>query len=196
MRKTLFCAIISLLSILGPADARDFSGETEIGSDGKGEGFVSQYVFWGSQHVNGLAQYFYVNRILERGELAFGPTIKVGKGTTLQFQFGGTTDREVMIAGTAAVKISERTIFYVADGKLATKSDSPHTLYQKVWIPLVRSGTWQFRAEDLQVGRDQSFVRFGIEYRLKLPYGGQAFVATQYDQIRKQVGGQLGLRFF
>jgi hypothetical protein len=185
---------IFLLLVSGPAFARNLSGETEVGTDGKGDGFFSQYLFYDTENVNVLARYFSVKGVLRRGEFAIGPTLKLNDSNVLKLQFGGTTDKEVMLASTLISNIMGREVLYIVDGKLSTQ-DGPHTLYQKLFTPLVKSGMWQFRVEDLQVGSDQSFLRLGLEYRHKLPDNIHIFIAPYYDPIRKEVGGQFGLRF-
>lgn len=187
-------AMIILLFFPGSVFAQGLSGETEVGSDGKGEGFFSQYLFYDTKNTNILTRYFYVNGVLQRGEFALGPTLKFNQNYILKFQFGGTTDKEVMLAGLLIAKVKGREILYIADGKLSTQ-DGPHALFQKLFIPLVQSGRWQFRVEDLQVNRDQSFLRIGLEFQQKLPDNSHLFVAPFYDPIRKAVGGQFGLRF-
>ena len=194
MHKMLF-AIATLLLVSGSAFAQNLSGETEVGTDGKGEGFFSQYLFYDFKKVNVLTRYFYVNEVLQRGEFAIGPTLKLRNGNVLKLQFGGTTDKEVMLAGTFIAKIKGREVLYIADGKLSTQ-DGPHTLYQKLFVPLVKNGAWQFRVEDLQVDSDQGFLRVGLEYQHKIPDNAHIFVAPFYDPIQKAVGGQFGLRFF
>lgn len=195
MRKYLLFAITSLLLASGPAFAQNLSGETEIGTDGKGEGFFSQYLFYDTKNINVLTRYFYVNGVLKRGEFSVGPTLKLGNGNLLKLDFGGTTDKEVMIAGTLIAKIRGREILYIADCKLSTQG-GPHMLYQRLFVPLVKSGRWQFRVEDLQVESDQSFLRIGLEYRQNIQKNAHVFIAPQYDPIRKAVGGQFGVRFF
>jgi len=195
MKKSMFLSIILLLFASGPSFAQGLSGETEVGTDGNGEGFFSQYLFYDFKHVNVLTRYFWVNEVLQRGEFAVGPTLELNNGNVLKLQFGSTTDKDVMIAGTLIAKVKGRGILYIADGKLATQAGLPNTLYQKLFVSLTANGTWQFRIEYLQVGDDQSFLRIGPEYQHKLN-NKQLFIAPQFDPIRKQVGGQIGVRFF
>lgn len=195
MRKYLLFTIAFLLLVSGPAFAQNLSGETEVGTDGKGEGFFSQYLFYDIKNVNVLTRYFCVNGVLQKGEFSIGPTLRLGDSNLLKLDFGGTTDKEVMVAGTLIVKIKGREILYIADGKLSTQGGL-HTLYQKLFVPLVKSGRWQFRVEDLQVGGDQSFLRIGLEYRHDIQKNAHVFIAPQYDPIRKAAGAQFGVRFF
>lgn len=197
MTRVLLSTIVSLLIATGQLFAQSLSGEAEVGTDGRGEGFFSQYLFYDLKNVNVLTRYFWVNGVLRRGEFAVGPTLKFGNGSVLKFQFGGTTDREVMAAGLLVAKIAGHEILYIADGKLSTQ-DGPHTLYQKIFVLLDKGsfGSLQFRAEDLQVGSEQGFLRIGLEYQHNLPDSAHLFLAPFYDPIRKQVGGQVGLRFF
>lgn len=195
MRKALLFIAASLILVSGPAFAQGLSGETEVGTDGKGEGFFSQYLFYDVDHISVLTRYFWVNGVLRRGEIALGSTVKLGKSTVLKLQFGGTTDREVMLAGLIVAKAKGHEILYIADEKLATQT-GPDTLYQKIFVAMTKGGALQFRAEDLLVGNDHSFLRIGFEYRQALPHRTHLFVAPDYDPIRKAFGGQFGLRFF
>lgn len=195
MQRYLLFTIASLLLVSGSAFAQNLSGETEVGTDGKGEGFFSHYLFFDTKNVNVLARYFYVNGVLQRGEFAIGPTLKLGNSNVLKLQFGGYTDKSVMLAGLLIAKVRGREVLYIANGKLSTRGGL-NTLYQKLFIPLTKSGRWQFRAEDLQVGSEQGFMRLGLEYQHKLPDNAHIFIAPYYDPIRKAVGGQFGLRFF
>lgn len=193
--KMLIFVITLLFLVSGTSFAQNLSGETEIGTDGKGEGFFSQYLFYDLKNTNILTRYFYVNKIIRKGEFAIGPTLKLSNSHIIKFQLGGTTDKEVMIAGLLIAKFRKQEILHIVDGKFSTQDD-PHVLYQKLLIPLAKNGTLQFRVEDLQVGSDQSFLRIGLEYRYNLPDNTHVFVAPYYDPIRKGVGGQFGLRFF
>lgn len=195
MKKVLFFVFVSLFLVSGSAFAQNLSGETEVGTDGKGEGFFSQYLFYDTDKVNVLTRYFYVNGVLQRGEFAVGPTLKLGNSNVFKFQVGGTTDKEVMLAGLLIIKVKGREVLYIVDGKLTTQG-GPNALYQKLFIPVTKSDTWQFRVEDLQVGGKQGFLRIGLEYRHRLPDNAHVFVAPYYDPIRKAFGGQFGLRFF
>ena len=195
MRKYLFFVIVSLLLSRQPVSAQNLSGETEVGTDGKGESFFSQYLFYDIEHVNVLARYFWVNGVLQRGEFAIGPTLKLNSGNVLKLQFGGTTDEEIMIAGLLIAKVRGREVLYIADAKLSTQ-DGPHVLYQKLFVPLTKGGAWQLRTEHLQVGSNQSFLRIGPEYLRNLPGSAHVFIGPYYDPIRKGVGGQVGIRFF
>lgn len=194
MKKRLFFFTFILLLVSGPAFAQGLSGETEVGTDGKGGSFFSQYLFYDFNRVNVLTRYFWVNGVLERGEFAVGPTMKLGD-SVLKLQFGGTTDKDVMLAGTLSTKILGHDVFYIADGTLST-TEAPNTLYQKAFIALTKGGSWQFRVEDLQVGKKQEFLRIGLEYQRKLPHNSHLFIAPFYDPIKNGVGGQVGFRFF
>lgn len=195
MKKNWFLVIAILVFAPFAVFAQGLSGETEVGSDGKGQGFFSQYLIYDTRHVNVLTRYFYVNGVLQRGEFALGPTAHFGKENILQFQFGGTTDKEATLAGLLIVKINGHAVVYIGDAKVATQ-DGPNTYFQKIFVALTKKNNWKFRAEGLQVGTRQSFLRIGAEYTHKLPDNAHLFVAPFYDPIRKAVGGQFGLRFF
>ncbi len=196
MKRLLLFVIISIL-VSGPSFAQGLSGETEVGSDGKGEDYFSQYLFYDFKNLNVLTRYFYVNGVLQRGEFAIGPTVALSKDNVLKFQFGGTTDKQVMLAGLLIAKACGRHILYIVDEKLSTQ-DGPNMLYQKIFVSLNQnqSDSWQFRSDGLTVGTKQVFWRIGLEYQHKLPDKKHIFVAPYYDPIRKSVGGQIGVRFF
>jgi hypothetical protein len=196
--RTRTLLIGSLFLLLLPVSAlaqQGWSGETEVGTDGKGENFFSQYVFYDVENYNVLVRYFWVNDALNRGEFAIGPTFKIKQQNVLKLQFGGTTDKDVMVAGLIVTKVANRGILYIADAKFST-TDSPNTLYQKVFVALNARGSFQFRAEHLQVGSVQGFLRLGAEYQQSLPRQTQLFVAPFYDPIKKTLGIQGGFRFF
>ena len=188
----LFGSFVFLL-IVGSSEAQELSGETEVGSDGTP--FVSQYIFCDGRHINVLARYFRVKDGLNRGEFAAGPTIKVG-GNTVKLQFGGATDKNIMVAGTAIISLlAGHAILYIADAKFPIRS-GPKTLYQKVFIAFNRNGSFQFKAEHLLVGRLQGFLRVGGEYQNNMPHHTQFFAAPFYDLANDKFGGQVGFRFF
>ena len=176
--------------------AQGFSGETELATDGKGQSSFSQYVFYDFNNINILTRFFWINHVFEKGEFATGPTIRLGHANILKLQFGGTTKREVMVAGALITGIRDHGIVYIADAKLATETGAPSNLYQQLFIALNKKGNWQFEAQDLQVGGEQSFLRIGLEYRQALPHKLQLYVAPFYDPVRNAVGGQAGFRFF
>jgi len=192
MRKLLCCIIFASLPI--SAFAQNLSGETEIGTDGKGQPFFSQFAFYDFENSNFLARYFGVRGVVNRGEFGYGPTFNFDE-TVVKFQFGGTTDRDVMLAGNVSAEIWGIPIFYIADGKLST-TDRPNTLYQKMWTQINKSGSWQLRIEDLQVGNRQGFLRIGVEYRHIAPDIAHLFFAPFYDPINRGFGVQIGFRFF
>lgn len=194
MHRGMFFAIIFILLASGPVLAQNMSGETEVGTDRKGGEFFSQYLFYDTKNINILARYFYVHNLIKRGEFAIGPTMKFNDNV-LKLQFGGTTDSEVMLASTLSANIGGREFFYITDAKLSTRG-GPYTLYQKLFVPLTKSGILQFRAEDLLVGGDQGFLRVGLEYRYNLSDTRHIFFAPFYDPFLKEFGGQFGLRFF
>jgi len=196
MKKALLLGTILLCFWTKSAFAQELSGESEFGADGKGESSFSQYIFYDVDRANVLTRYFWVNHILEQGEFAVGPTIRLRTANILKLQFGGTTNREVMLAGTLITRISGHNIVYIADGKIATKSGAPGNLYEKLFIALNKKGTWNFELQDLQVGREQEFLRIGGEYRHDLPHNLQLFVSPFYDPIRNAVGAETGFRFF
>ena len=110
--RTFVLSLLASVVLVGTATAQT-SGETETGTNNRGGAFVSQYVFYDWPNANLLTRYFWVNGAVNRAELAFGPTLKIG-GTVLKLQFGSTTDREVMSAGLAVGKIAKHQVMYIA----------------------------------------------------------------------------------
>jgi hypothetical protein len=172
-----------------------WSGETESGADGKHEVFFSQYVNYDTKNWNILTRYFWVKGVVNRGEFAAGPTFKVTEHTVVKLQFGGTTNKAVMAAGTILTEVRQHSVLYIADAKFST-TGTPNTLFQKVFVALNKKGSVQLRAEHLQVGKSQDFLRLGLEYQHNMPGKTQLFVAPFFDPVRKTGGLQGGFRFF
>lgn len=193
MKRLIFpILVMAVLVTAGPAMAQQVTGETEVGTDS--EAFFSQYFFVDWDHANVLARYFWVEGVLERGEFAIGPTFNFGGGNIVKFQVGGTTDKQVMAGGLFILHAASRDFMYVLDGKFATQKGEPHTLYQKLWLPMSQSQKTQLRIEALQIGSEYDFLRLGIEMR----YGSATqhfFAAPWYDPLRVAIGGQVGVRF-
>lgn len=184
-----------LLLVSSPLRAQGLSGETEIGTDGKGHPFFSQYIFYDDKNINVLVRYFWVNGNLNRGELAIGPTFRFGR-TTLKLQFGGTTEKQIMIASTVFTKLAGHGILYIPAFRLWT-SRGTNTLYQKLFLSLTKKGSWQFqfRAEHFQIGKHQAFLRIGPELQHEISRRGVIFVSPFYDPTNKGFGGNSGFRF-
>ena len=173
------------------------SGETEFGSDGKSGTFFSQYLFLDAKQWNLVGRYFWVNNALNRVEFAAGPTIKFGRNHgLLKFDFGGTSDQEVMLAGTLVIKVFGRDIVYIGDGKVATQPDALSQYYQRFFLPIDKKAVWQFRTEHLFVGGAQAFFRIGGEYQWQFNPHAHIYIAPFYDPIVRSPGGQVGFRCF
>jgi len=190
MRFSLLGTML-LLALSGVATpAQKVSMETEGGIDTAGAASFSQYVFVDGTSWNALFRYVAAPAV-QKVEGAIGPTIKLDK-TTVKIQVGATSRSQAMVAGTLAAAVAGHSVFYIADSKFALR-DGPNTLYQKLFVGLSRSGSWQARLEDLQVGRRQSFFAAGAEYRKKWG-GGHVFVAPYYDFISGKGGVHAGIR--
>ncbi len=194
-RLSVLIALVLVCASVGSVFAQDVSCETELGTDSGGEHFFSQYVFFDTKNTNVLSRYFWVRGVLNRGELAAGPTLRFKKGQTLKLQIGGTTDREVMLALTYIAHFGTREVMYIADGKIATR-DGPSTLYQKMFVPISSDSTWQLRVEHLQVGEKQNFLHIGVEVQRPLRGKKLLYIAPFVDPVIHGVGVQAGLRFF
>lgn len=198
MMKQIWLAIFVLVRFAAPAVAQKISGESEVGTDGKRETFVSQYLNLDGKHWNVLARYFGVHEVLRRGEIAIGPSFNLNPGV-IKLQVGYTTDREVMAAGLLVVRVAkDRDLVYIADGKFPTASGT-WSLYQKAFLPWIRfSDTRELllRGEDLIVGGSESFRRVGVEFRA---YGVartvHGYFAPFLDFVRARPGAQIGFRF-
>lgn len=190
-------SIIGCLSFVPVSHASllaDIGGETEIGSDGKGGTFASQFLFYNEEHWNGLARYFWVNHAVARGEFAIGPTFKRGKSTT-KFSVGATTASQVITIFNAFTRFTGRNNFYIADAKHSTDS-KPSTLYQKVFVGLDKAGAWHLKAESLTIRRQNASLRLGIEYRHKTSEKSHLAINPFYDPKIKSFGAMVDYRFF
>ncbi len=167
-----------------------------MGTDSKGQGSFSQFLFIDFQNVNFSVRYFWVDGVIDRWEFGAGPTIKMGNSNVLKLQLGGTTAQEVLLSGVLITKVLGRSILYIGSAELPTDNNAPNVLFQKLFIGLNQEGTWQFKVQDLQVGHKQSFLRFGVEYRQGLPHNSHLFFGPFYDPVRKAPGAHLGFRFF
>ena len=184
-------ALVLLAVIAVPAQAQT-SGESLVGTDDRGGAFAYQYVFYDWQSCNLLTRYFWVNGAVNRGELAFGPTIKKGD-TTVKGMFGGTTASEVMTATLIFGKIAKRLVAYTGDGKWSGRGLE---FYQRLNVAIDPRGIWQFRLESLNFDRDEAFLRIGFEYQLQFHPQRQIFFAPFWDPVAGAPGAQVGFRFF
>lgn len=211
MTKWLFSIFLSLAAV--PAFAQGWSGESEVGTDLRGGAFVSQYAFYdfADEHgkpccMNFLARYFWVNDTLHRGEVAFGPTFRIGKAV-LKLQpglaIGANDEYDFMAAGVFSVAVRGHYVLYIADykknmQKSVDEKPDASVLYQKLFVALTKNGRWQLRAEHLRVGRTTGFLRLGGEYQHKLGKSGSQhlYLAPFYDPVVGKPGVQAGYRFF
>jgi|SRR3989344_3535817 len=195
--KRLMLMTALVLSFQSETQAQSFSGETELGTDGRGEAFASQYAFMDGSKWNILVRYFKVHEVLSRGEFAIGPSFKLKSGLA-KLQFGYTTDEGVMTAGLLVVNVKGHDVIYILDGKLSTRG-GPYELYQKLFVSMVKVGRTEFllRGENLRIGGSSSFLRLGVESQFKLnSRNSHIFVAPFYCLDRRHVSGQIGLRLF
>ena len=193
MRKAFFTLTIVAVFMATSVFAQ-VTGETEVGSDGRIEGFLSQYVFIDWKEINVLSRYFYVIGRVNRGELAIGPTISLGP-TTAKLQIGGTTDKQLMMSTLVATHLFGRGIMYIFDTKSRHGPEHHQEIYQKLWVALDREGMVLFRYEDSVVGGRHMFVRLGFENSYRIDDKAYFFVAPFYDLVKKNVGAQTGIRF-
>ena len=174
------------------------SQEIEIGTDGQGGSFVSDYIMFDTPTVNGLLRPFWVNNTLARLEIGVGPTFTTGR-LTHKLQFGGTTDRELMFSGVWLTKVANRQLIYIADFKPAL-GYTLTSLYQKAIYALDKKSVLNLRYEQLNLdGLGAVFVRPGIEVQFQFSMRqvpAHIFVAPFYDPKVGSGGAQVGLRFF
>ena len=195
LRLALATSVVAMFFGVPTVQAGSLSGETEMGGGKKSSFFASQYLFYDEAQWNLLARYFYVDKVLNRGEFALGPTFQT-HGVMTKFQFGATTDREAMMAMTLIATLGGHNVLYIGDAKVNT-TDIPNTFYEKLFVAITCDDRFQLRVEHLLVGTDQDFLRLGGEFRYQL-YGGNVhfYVAPFYNPINKEEGVQSGLRFF
>lgn len=204
MRRTVFTptlllTLASLIFATTGTAAPQITGETETGTDGLGESFFGQFIWLDTAHFNVVGRYFWVNDILERGELAIGPPVfHINKNTTLKIAAGATTDKEVMVYGLFATKVFGHDLIYDFEPKWATKADGVDNHYHKLWVGLNQSGNLLFRIEHLHVAGKISFLRIGGEYQFRLNTRSPPthfYISPWYDPQRNQPGAQIGFRF-
>ncbi len=203
--KKIIIIFLSIFAIIPFTQAQaQLSNETETGTDGYGEYFFSQYLFYDSSSLNYFARYFWVKDVLNRGEFALGPTLS-DTTRTVKLTFGGTTDHEAIVSALYLTKIFNRDLLYLFDLKISTKEKIPNTIYQKLAFGINTQGELQLRFEHLSGGYwtkdkfDGHFFRLGFEYQFKhnlYNFNTQWYVAPFYDPLRKSFGGQMGFRFF
>lgn len=199
MRKFLFLlAMFAVVFSRSKILAQSVSGETELGTDGRGETFASQYAFLDGNRWNILVRYFGVHDAFRRVEFAAGPSFKFKSGLA-KLQFGYTTGDGIMTAGLLIVNIKGHDVIYIVDGKLSTRGD-PYELYQKLFVSVAKVGKgaeFLLRGENLRLGNSSSFLRIGVEGQVKLnSRNSHLFVAPFYCLDRRHLSGQVGLRIF
>lgn len=199
MAKNCLYAILALVFLIPSISlARPhISGEMEWQFDGDGGRGFSQYLWLDTEHSNFVARYAWVEKTLEQGEFAIGPTFPMG-GFTVKLWAGATTEKSVMLGGSLAGSVWEHDVLYILDPKIST-NELPDALYQKLFVALDKKGSWQFRIESLQVAGNAVFVRTGVEYELTLPWlpeSNHLFIHPFFDPQGHNVGIHVGCRFF
>ena len=187
-----FIMVIVVSSMASPVFAQLI--ETEVGSNGQGETFFSQYLFLDWDKANVLARYFWVKDAVKRGEFAIGPTFDLGP-IIVKGNVGMTTNKQLILATLIVINPGGREVVYIFDNKSSAWREDPYEVYQKLWVSLSRRGTFQFRYEDLEVGWQHVFARIGLEGRYSLKGPVHLYIAPFYDFVRKNIGAQAGLRF-
>lgn len=194
MKKIAKAIILFLLLISESVTAQELKTETEFGTNGEGKHFFSQYVFYDEPAFGLRVRYFRVKNGVNRGEFGFGPTFKI-KNVKVKVQFGFTTDRELMLVGSANFKLKNRIVTKIADAKFATQNGKHNSLFQKLFVGINNSNTVLFRTERSQVGKKQSYWRFGIELRKPVLDNSHFYIAPFCDPFRKSCGMQGGFRY-
>lgn len=194
--KALVISILLVLSPISTFAQLTHSEEIELGTNGRGNGYYSQYFFFDTDHLNVLVRPFWVNNILSRVEFGIGPTTKLGP-LKAKWTLGITSDREIQTAALLIGSIDKHSILYIADAKWAMGNTST-ALYQKFWWSLDTKEVWRLRYEQLNVGPALAFTRIGFEYQLQFATKAPShiYIAPFYDPKVNQVGGQIGFRFF
>lgn len=175
------------------------STETEVGTDGSGNNFASQYVFQSYNRqgrvigVSSLARYFYVGNSVNRGEIAAGPNLRFEKGA-IDTYVGGTTDKRLLVAAVGVLFLPKRvTAVVISDPKVTLDGSHSGTWFRKVWLG---RGYLHLRWEDLYVERvGVVFGRMGAEARIR-PFNKscELFVSPFYDYVNGKTAVQGGVR--
>lgn len=207
MKLKISLITVLFLLFLSFSVKAQLSGETEAGSDGKGESFLSEYLFYDFLNVNLFGRYLWINNILERGEFAIGPTITFKDTSLIKVTVGMTTYNEAVIDALLLTKFGGKDALYLFDLKITTEKNIPNTLYHKLALGINKKSTLQVRIEHLTGNYwgkksdefDGQFLRIGLEYQQKFSvseHPAHIYVAPFYDPVRKALGGQAGFRFF
>jgi hypothetical protein len=177
--------------------------ETEAGTDGSGNDFISQYVFF-DHNVQGkavglsaLGRYTNVQDSVHRGEFGLGPNFHFKKGF-LNTYLGGTTDQRLMLAVVGSFSLPGGLSFVgISDPKVPivnflNGTRQTTTWYRKVWVG---KGSFWFRWEDLHVIRfGEAFSRIGGEVRIHPAKVVELYGNPFFDSISGKVGFQVGVR--
>jgi len=199
MIRVLSFVLTALLTVSGAsAQGITHSQEVEVGTDGLGGSFASDYIMFDTDRLNSFIRPFWVNDVLNRVEFGVGPTFKTGP-LLHKLTFGFTTDRELMVAGLWIAKVGNRELMYIVDYKPAP-GDTLTSLYQKAYYQLDGKGIVHARYEQLNIrSLGLIFVRPGVDVRIPFKVreqGMHIFVAPFYDPKNESPGVQVGLRFF
>jgi hypothetical protein len=114
----------------------------------------------------------------------------------LKFQFGGTTNREVMLAGTVITRIFDHSVVYIADGKLTTKGGAPSNLYEKLFVGLNKKGSWNLNFRIFRLVACKSSFVLARNIANLFPIIIQLFISPFYDPVRNAVGAETGFSAF
>ena len=191
--------------IYGQQGGSHLNEETEIGTDGSGHFFSSQYAFYAyhkERKIVGLSMlvhYFKVsnevkeNRV-KRIEWGLGPDVNFRR-VSLHSYIGRTTDSRVFAAAVGVVFLPADFIFVgIFDAKFpfGSKRGEPKTWFRKVSLS---RGRFAFRWEDFQIERcGTAFGRVGGEIRIHPRKKVELFSNPFYDYHAGKIGIQSGVR--
>ena len=198
--KIICLVIIMSFSQLIAVAQSHLSTETEAGTDGNGNSYLSQYVFYNHNAdgrklgLSALVRYSNAEKSLHRWEFALGPNWRTKKAS-LDSYVGGATDHRLMFATAGSISLPKGIVFVgISDPKFPVKQfPSLGTWYSIVWIG---QGCYQFRWEGLVVkGSGLTFGRVGFELRHNLASKRvQIYINPYYDIANGKKAFMAGIR--
>ncbi len=198
--KTICLLAVFLSNPIVATTQSHLKTETEAGTDGKGNSYLSQYVFYNKDMdgrklgLSASARYSNAEKSLHRWEFAFGPNWH-SKKASFDSYFGGTTDGKLMLATAGSMSLPKGLAFVgISDPKFPVKQfPSLGTWYSIVWIG---RGHYQFRWEGLRIKKSGLvFGRVGPELRHNLASKKiEIYVNPYYDIANRKRAFVAGIR--
>lgn len=164
------------------------SFESEVGVNFKGDVFASQYVFLKAKKIGGLSRLFWEKGHTAKGDFAIGPRF-AKKNFEAELFFGGTTDREVMVAGL----LSKGKLEYWGDLKLPTKKHREKSFEQRISFRLWADRNVSFRSDNRWKGKELEYWSVGLNFDQRFNSRTVGSVFPFYDPKNKALGVSLRL---